>query len=99
MTINKETIKEAIKENCWYGENNHRAIRETYDQTFSNMTSFGCYTVIFFDKHQSILCGECAKKDFIENHETLISDIYYEGPIIQCEECMKDIESSYGEVE
>ena len=99
MTINKETIREELKNNCWIGENNYRAIRETYTQIFSNVTAHGCYTVIFFDKHENILCGKCAMADFMENHETLISDIYYEGPTIQCEECGKEIESSYGEVE
>lgn len=68
-----------------------------YNEVFTNFTWLGGYSVIFTTDEGDVLCAECAKRRFIMDREDVTSDIYYEGPTMYCDECNREIESSYGD--
>jgi hypothetical protein len=62
----------------------------------------GGYPIIYIDKDGSTLCAKCATKslddpDEVPQFKPVACDVYYEGPIVQCEQCNVDIESAYGD--
>lgn len=62
----------------------------------------GGYPIIYLDHECSVLCAQCATNSFKDEDERpeykpVDSDIYYEGPTLQCEQCNADIESAYGD--
>lgn len=58
----------------------------------------GGYTIIYWDKHGSTFCADCANQD--DCSEPIVDgDIYYEGPVILCDGCNCEIESAYGNPE
>lgn len=56
----------------------------------------GCYTLIYFNEKDEVLCSGCATK---VAEEIIHVRTYDEGPTINCSDCGKEIESSYGEPE
>lgn len=62
----------------------------------------GGYPVYYIDKDGSVLCPDCAQKslddpDELPNFKPIAGDVYYEGPVIYCEQCNAEIESAYGD--
>lgn len=59
--------------------------------------------IVYYDKDGNALCADCGHSELSDPSELypLIegSEIYEEGPTIQCERCNKDIESAYGDPE
>lgn len=68
------------------------------DLPLSSVTPFGVYPLVYLDRDSYVLCANCAS-ECISKGETIRGSIYYEGPIIQCEECSREIESAYGDPE
>lgn len=60
-------------------------------------TSIGCYTIVYYTKRSTCLCGKCATKWEDETNPVVNAGTYDEGPTLSCEECGSEIESSYGE--
>lgn len=63
----------------------------------------GGYTIIYFDAGGMMLCADCASPIFpIEDTpygraKIIGCETYDEGPTIPCDDCGKEIESSYGD--
>lgn len=63
----------------------------------------GGYTLIYITKQGNTLCAACATMQEDDPDKTPYDDevtgydIYYEGPDVQCDECGKVLESSYGD--
>jgi len=72
---------------------------QAYDELFRPYAWPGGYPILFTDDHGDILCAECAKKYFIMENSDITADIYYEGPILLCDDCNREIESAYGDPE
>jgi hypothetical protein len=68
------------------------------DLSFPSFTELGGYTIIYIDK-VDVLCATCAKEYHEQTGEIPESDVYWEGPVIHCENCNAEIESSYGDPE
>ncbi len=81
------------------GETGVAHVKDAYDQLFSGFAWPGGYTVIFTTDAGDVLCGSCARKAFIMEQIDVTAGCYDEGPAMQCDECGKEMESSYGEVE
>ncbi len=67
-------------------------------------TSFGCYTLVYSTPLGDDLCAECALDSLTQTDvdpNNLPSEIrqYDEGPVIECVDCGKELESSYGAVD
>lgn len=62
----------------------------------------GGYPIIYFDKHNSVLCLGCATKEYEKflwddiAFPPVDADVFYEGESEFCAECNCEIESSYG---
>ena len=71
------------------------------------LTDLGFYPIIYICEDGGVLCADCvndnlelirnAKKDHDPQWNVIGYDVYYEGPIINCDNCNKDIESAYGD--
>lgn len=59
----------------------------------------GGYTLIYYTQDSATLCGTCATSVLTDPYAEPITGcaVYYEGPTLQCDECGKGIESSYGD--
>jgi len=66
-------------------------------ETLPSFTSVGCYTLIYYSKRAEPFCGKCATKHTDECDPITHAGPYDEGPTLECSECGKDIESSYGD--
>lgn len=73
---------------------------------YATFTSIGGYTLLYLTADNSCLCAACANGDngseASETHDErqwrlVASDVYWEGPTLQCDHCNADIESSYGD--
>jgi hypothetical protein len=83
---------------------NIQELKDNHDGKLPAFAWPGGYPIIYIDSHSSTLCASCAQKSFDNPEETpafkpCAYDIYYEGPIIQCDGCNTDIESAYGDPE
>lgn len=57
----------------------------------------GGYPLVYFNESEgSMFCAECAAKE-ISDGKKIDSDIYWEGPELNCEECGASLESVYGD--
>src|ERR1700747_2819068 len=65
----------------------------------------GSYTIIYLTRGGDTLCAECATKEirawmYDDSDDPPVEyGTYDEGPVIQCDDCNRDIESSYGDPE
>jgi hypothetical protein len=64
----------------------------------------GGYPILYLDGENSTLCAECATKslndpDEIGKFKPVAFDVYYEGPVTNCDQCGAEIESAYGDPE
>ena len=59
----------------------------------------GGYPMYYFDKHGDVLCPRCANREIDDSAAIVNGGVYWEGPIIQCDDCGEDIESAYGDPE
>jgi len=64
----------------------------------------GGYPLIYFDRENSVLCAECATKSLNDSGEVPQFrpedvHVYYEGPSLFCDQCNKEIESAYGDLD
>jgi hypothetical protein len=58
----------------------------------------GGYPVVYIDKEGNDLCPNCANTLRHDEYSPPIAgDVYWEGPVIHCEECNREIESAYGD--
>lgn len=57
------------------------------------------YPIMYITKNNDVVCAECANSYTNDTDPVSESDIYWEGPSLQCEECNKQIESAYGDPE
>lgn len=93
MTITTEYVKEIMEARDYSRE-------EVLNELFTNYSFPGCYTIIFQLEDGTILCADCARKEFEDNPDISIHcSTYDEGPLMNCDDCNAEIESSYGEVE
>lgn len=61
----------------------------------------GGYPIIYEDRDNNTLCPACANKlrhDEFDG-EPVWYDVYWEGPVLYCEECNAEIKSAYGDPE
>lgn len=72
-------------------------VRAAYDGFFSDYAFPGGYSVLFTTDRGDCLCATCAKREFIMSNIDVTAGTYDEGPILQCDECGTEIESSYGD--
>ena len=98
MKINKESIKDCIKYSRFYHDNDFTAIKQAYNDMFTDYVNGG-YPVLF-ELDGYVLCAKCAKREYIYNRknfrEDMSTDIYYEGATLACDKCHAEIESAYG---
>jgi hypothetical protein len=75
---------------------------------YASFTSIGGYPLIYFTADNACLCAACANGDngseASETHEDnqwrlVVTEVYWEGPVMQCDHCDADIESAYGDPE
>ena len=64
----------------------------------------GGYPIFYTDSDNSILCPDCANSsdsdpDEIDSFKPTDAGIHWEGSPLCCEQCNKEIESAYGELE
>ena len=64
----------------------------------------GGYPIYYLAKDNGVLCPKCAnafdpKTDNDEQLEPVAFDVYWEGPVMNCEHCNAEIESAYGDPE
>lgn len=65
---------------------------------FSAFAWPGGYTILYVDAHGNTLCAACATRRYQEEDASAIYySTYDEGPMLYCDECNADIESSYGD--
>lgn len=65
--------------------------------TLPQFTSIGCYTIGYWTKKSNPMCAACATIHSDDTNPVMYAGTYDEGPTIECEECGKEIESSYGD--
>lgn len=87
----------------WYRERNWSKRMKEFAQEcrdhkldLPSFTPFGSYTLVYIDKEGNEYCGKCANETNLQL-ELEGFQTYDEGPVIQCDECQEDIESSYGD--
>lgn len=56
----------------------------------------GGYPVIYYTESGCTVCNKCAS-DYDNSDPATGADIYYEGPVAQCDDCGCLIESAYGD--
>jgi hypothetical protein len=63
-------------------------------------TSFGCYPLLYLDRHDNVLCPECAN-GYEPGDDDAPVDVgeNWEDPALHCDECSARIESAYAEDE
>jgi len=59
----------------------------------------GGYQLIYLTKDGSTVCPECANKEADDSQAVIGVDVYWEGPAVCCDDCGREIESAYGEVD
>jgi len=69
----------------------------------------GGYPIYYLCKDGGILCPDCvnanlelikvAKEDNDPQWDVIALDVYYEGPMMHCDNCNAEIESAYGDPE
>lgn len=74
----------------------HELINEVYNDTFIEYSGLGGYPIIFVD-NCDVLCADCAKHRFIMENRPITMDVYWEGQMLECEDCGCIIESAYGD--
>ncbi len=57
-------------------------------------SSVGCYTLIYLDSSDNVLCAPCATEDGLTENN---AHPFWEGPDMSCDECGDVMESSYGD--
>ncbi len=70
----------------------------------------GGYQIVYYCRDGGVLCPDCANGENgsetrspelewgdAADWDVEAMDIYYEGPVIQCDHCNADIESAYGD--
>lgn len=62
----------------------------------------GGYPIYYLAKDNGVLCPKCAndfkpERDTEEQLKPVAWDVYWEGPVMQCEHCGVEIESAYGD--
>jgi hypothetical protein len=68
-----------------------------------SFSSIGSYTLVYYTEGWDCLCAECATTELInwmhghDSNPPYHYDTYDEGPPVHCEECGKEMESSYGD--
>lgn len=72
--------------------------KEQQPVSLKAVTFPGLYPILYLGKHNEPLCNVCASAAFTDG-ENIQSGIYWEGPILECEECGCHIESAYGELD
>lgn len=64
----------------------------------------GGYPIVYLDSHNEVLCPECANEkdqdpEEWEDWKPKYWFIYYEGPMLFCDECNNELEPAYGDPE
>lgn len=57
----------------------------------------GGYQMIYITKDGQVVCPACANAE--RDDPPIAGDVFWEGPAIECDDCGKRIESSYGDPE
>lgn len=79
---------------------NARDLERLTDGQLPSFSSVGAYTLLYLTlPDNDTLCAGCATEEIDTTDTEVICDIYWEGDPIECDECGKQIESSYGPVE
>lgn len=85
-----------------------RAAAENYNGRLPAYSWPGAYTIIYVTVDFHTICADCANTELIawradyeywEANCPIVASPYWEGPVIQCDGCNADIESSYGDPE
>ena len=72
--------------------------KELLDELFSPFAFPGGYTILFTTDDGSVLCADCAKKEYLSGIDVSCGT-YDEGPTMHCDDCGHEMESSYGDPE
>lgn len=59
----------------------------------------GGYPMFYMNKHDEVICPDCANKDDEEHGIDLFPGINWEDPFLICDICGKRIKSAYAEEE
>ncbi len=93
-----ETMRELVFTR--YGTDpSYEEVATVYREVFTNFAWPGGYTMLWSDDHGDVLCAACAKRRHVLNGEPVTCDLYDEGPAMQCDDCGRLIEASYGDPE
>ena len=57
----------------------------------------GGYTLIYYTRDGETVCADCANREVDDSQAVIGQDIYWEGPALDCGDCGKVLESSYGD--
>ena len=62
----------------------------------------GGYPILYYDMDNCTLCAKCAinsmnDPDELEQFKPVAYEVYYEGPVMNCEQCNAEVESAYGD--
>lgn len=82
-----------------YAISRAEAYREQIRDLFKNWAFPGGYTVLFTTDNGDCLCADCARKVYLDECTDVSCGSYDEGPTMYCDECNREIESSYGDPE
>jgi hypothetical protein len=74
-----------------------RLRESTSDGAFPKFAWPGGYTLMYLDERDNVLCAECADVHVEEGGKLNSCGTYDEGPVMYCDECNAEIESSYGD--
>jgi len=70
------------------------------DGRLPSFTSVGCYPILYLDKHDNVLCPQCANEQDPDGDDApVVADVNWEDPDLFCDECSERIESAYAEDE
>lgn len=65
------------------------------------LSEWGGYTMTYLTEQGNELCAECATRSLYlldeESDPVIAYGTYDEGPVIRCDDCNREIESSYGD--
>lgn len=67
-------------------------------EVFPSYTSIGSYTILYQTEKGEHLCGTCVNSYVNPDDPVTHAGTYDEGDSLECVECQKEIESSYGPI-
>lgn len=82
---------------CTITNSVYKTVGVPFGNPLPSYTGIGCYTIIYYTRKEEPLCGRCATKHSDSYDPVSHAGTYDEGPSVECSNCGKEIESSYGD--